>query len=342
MDILRIIACVMVVGIHIAMEGWYDISPRTYDWTVLNFYDTLCRPAVPLFIMISGSLFLRKDVIDRKRLWLKNILHLLILYIFWVVFYAVMNNGIHKVMADPGIVWREISGPTPQYHLWYLRTLINLYAIVPLLYVLVRSMDRKLLRYYVILFLCFGILPRTISDLPFVPKWISEQINLFIEMDLLRYTGYFMLGYFLSDPEIYRKFPAKTLRITYLVTLIMAAGLNQWIAAAGNWPTQALYGNFSLPVAVETVCLFLLVRQRFAVFSFPERTVQRICRIAESTLFVYLIHPFVIQRLHMYFHLYTVNYNLLFSVPLMVLLVFCISSCAGMILKKIPVVNCIL
>ena len=341
-DILRIIACVMVVGIHIAMEGWYDISPRTYDWTVLNFYDTLCRPAVPLFIMISGSLFLRKEFIDRRRLWLKNILHLFILYIFWVVFYAVMNNGIHKVMADPGIVWQEISGPTPQYHLWYLRTLINLYAIAPLLYVLVRSMDRQLIRYFMILFLCFGILPRTISDLPFVPKWISEQINLFIEMDLVRYTGYFMLGYFLSDPEIYRKILTKTLRITYLVTLILAAGLNQWIAAAGNWPTQALYGNFSLPVAVETVCLFLLVRQRFAERSLPERASLWICRIAESTLFVYLIHPFVIQRLHMYFHLYTVNYNLLFSAPLMVLLVFCISSCAGMILKKIPVVNRIL
>ena len=41
----------------------------------------------------------------------------------------------------------------------------------------------------------------------------------------------------------------------------------------------------------------------------------------------------------MYLHLYTVNYNLLFSVPMMVLLVCCIASCTGMILKKIPVIN---
>ncbi len=339
LDILRIIACVMVVGIHTSMEGWYDISPRTYNWTVLNFYDTLCRPAVPLFIMISGSLFLRKDVIDRRKLWLKNVLHLFLVYIVWVTFYAVMNNGIHKVMADPGLIWREISGSNPQYHLWYLRTLINLYAVAPLLYVLVRAMDRNLIRYFMALFLFFGILPRTISDLPFVPKWINEQINLFIDMDLVRYAGYFILGYFLSDPEISGQVPVKKLRITYLVMLVLAAGLNQWIAAADNWPTQALYGNFSLPVAIETVCLFLLVWQRFAGLSLTERTALWIRRISESTLFIYLIHPFVIQRLHFYLHLYTINYNLLFSVPLMVLLVFCISSCAGMILKKIPVVN---
>lgn len=339
LDFLRIIACLMVVGVHTAMEGWYDISPWTYDWTVLNFYDTLGRPSIVLFFMISGSLFLRKKVIDIKRLWLKNILHIFVLYLFWVVFYAVMNNGIHKVMADPGIVWGVISGSNPQYHLWTLRTFICLYAIAPLLHVLVRAMDRKLIRYFLILFLLFGILPRTIFELPFTPVWIREQINLFVDMDLVRYSGYFILGYFLSDTDLFGKIPVKKLRVTYFVTLILAAGLNQWIAAADNWPTQALYGAFSLPVAIEAVCLFLLIRQRSADLSVSENFGMWIRRISESTLFVYLVHQFVIQRLHLYLHLYTTDYNLLFSVPVMVLIVFCISSAVGMILKKIPVIN---
>ena len=339
LDILRIVCCVLVVMVHVAMEGWYDISPRTYDWTVLNFYDTLGRPSLPLFIMISGSLFLQKGVIDRKRLWLKNILHIFILYVFWVVFYAVMNNGIHTVMTDPEIAWREITGPTPQYHLWYLRMALNLYAIAPLLWILVRNLDRSLIRYYLILFFVFGVMRSTICDLPFMPKWITEQINLFVDMDLVRFTGYFVLGYFLSDPDLCGKISAKKLRIIYFVTLILAAGLNQLIAVIDNWPTQALYGNFSLPVAIEAACLFLLFRQRFTDFSPSERTALWIRRLSGSSLFIYLIHPFVIQRLHFYLHLYTVNYNLLFSVPLMTLLVVSISSCTAMILKKIPIIN---
>ena len=336
MDILRILACLMVVGIHTAMEGWYNISPRSYNWTVLNFYDTLFRPAVPLFIMISGSLFLRRDAIDLKRLWLKNILHLFVIYVVWVIFYAVMNNGIHKALADPMVVWNEITGPTPQYHLWYLRTLINLYAIAPLLLILVRHIDRRHMRYYLTLFLMFGILRHTVTDLPFVPKWITEQINLFVDMDLVGYAGYFILGWYLSDPERCGRFSGRKLLLIWLGTVILAAGLNQWIAVADDWPTQALYGNFSLPVAVEAVCLFLLIRRRFAGISAKPAAGRILYRMAESTLFVYLIHPFVIRRLQIYLNLYTTNYNVLFSVPLMVILVFVLSSAAGMLLKKVP------
>ena len=336
LDVLRVLACLMVIGIHTAMEGWYNISPRSYNWTVLNFYDTVFRPAVPLFVMISGSLFLRKERIDLKRLWLKSILRFFVIYIVWVVFYAVMNNGIHKALADPMLVWNEITGPTPQYHLWYLRTIINLYAVAPLLQLMVRNIDRKLLKYCMILFLVFGILRHTVIDLPFVPKWITEQINLFVDMDLVGYAGYFILGWYLSDPETVKRYKAGKTAAVYLITLFLAAGINQWIAVANNWPTQALYANFSLPVAVESVCIFLLVRKRFADFSVSPAVRLWLDRIAESTLFIYLIHPFVIRRLQIYLNLYTTNYNVLFSVPLMVILVFVLCSAAGMILKKIP------
>ncbi len=338
-DVLRIIACIMVVGIHTAVEGWYSISPRSYTWTVLNFYDTVFRPAVPLFIMISGSLFLRKEHIDLRHLWAKNILHLFVIYAVWVVFYAVMNNGIHKSIADPSLVWKEVTGPTPQYHLWYLRTLMNLYAIAPLLWLLVRAMDRKMFRYYFGLFFVFGIIRATLSDLPFLPKWILEQMNLFIDMDLVRYAGYFILGYFLSvyDPGENISF-GKVLTV-YVVTVFLAAGLNQWIAVAGDWPTQALYGNFSLPVALETVCLFWLVRKKCSGMSFSADKQRWILNISGSTLFVYLIHPFLIKRLQIHLHFYTTNYNVLFSVPLTVLLVFTLASMTGMLLEKVPVLN---
>ena len=339
MDIMRIIACVMVVGIHTAMEGWYNISPRSYTWTVLNFYDTVFRPAVPLFVMISGSLFLRKEQIDIKHIWLKNILRLFIIYVFWVVFYAVMNNGIHKSLADLSLVWKEITGPTPQYHLWYLRMLMNLYAISPLLWFLVRTMDRKMFRYYFGLFFVFGILRATLSDLPFLPKWILEQMNLFIDMDLVRYAGYFILGYFISVNEFGMDISFGKILTVYVITVFMAAGLNQWIAVAGDWPTQALYGNFSLPVALEAVCIFMLVRKKYSGASLQSDKERWILNISESTLFVYLIHPFLIQRLQIHLHFYTTNYNVLFSVPLTVLFVFSLASIAGMLLEKVPFLN---
>ncbi len=342
LDILRIMSCYLVILVHTAMEGWYSISPRTYTWTVLNFYDTLGRPSLPIFIMISGSLFLRKEKIDLKKLWVKNILHLAVIYIVWAVFYAIMNNGVKKAIADPKIVWETVFGPNPQYHLWYLRTLINLYAISPLLWLLVHSMNKKSFHYFLIIFFIFGLLKTTVYELPFIPGWLHEQINLFVEMDLVGFSAYFMLGYFLSLPEYTEMYSIKKLSIIYIITMLAAAFLNQLIAWVDNWPTQALYNNFSIPVAIEAICLFLIIRKKFAGFDLSPRKKKWFLMLSESTLFVYLVHMFVIQRLQIYFNLYTTNYNVLISVPLFALLVFCISAVAGMILERIPILNKIL
>lgn len=342
LDFLRILSSLMVIMIHTAMYGWYDTSPRTYTWTVLNFYDTLARPSVPIFFMISGSLFLKKDKIDIKNLWLKKILRLSVIYFVWVVFYAVTNIGVHKALADPHLIWDTVFGPNPQYHLWFLRTLICLYAIAPLLQVLVRGMDGKLFRYFLAVFFVFGLLRNTILELPFTPEWLHNQIILFEGMELVAYSAYFMLGYLLSQPAAQQRYSKKTLWIIYVATLLLAAVLNQLIAVIDNWPTQALYGNFSIPVAVEAVCLFLLFRKYFSEALLSSRTAQITARISRSTLFVYLIHVFVIQRLQIYLHFYTTDYNVLFSVPLMVILVFVISVLVGMIMERIPVLNRIL
>ena len=342
LDFLRIISCYLVILVHTAMYGWYDISPRTYTWTVLNFYDTLGRPSLPIFIMISGSLFLRKEKIDIKRLWLNSILHLAVIYLVWVVFYAAANTGIQKAIADPHLVLDAAFGPNPQYHLWYLRTLLCLYAIAPLLWVLVRAMDGKLFRYFLVLFFIFGLLRNTVFEMPNTPPWLHEQIILFEGMDLVGYSAYFMLGYFLSQPKAEQRFSQRTLWIVYVITLLLGAGLNQLIAVIDNWPTQALYGSFAIPVGIEACCLFLIFRKQFASPKLTTQAEKWIIRISASTLFVYLIHMFVIQRLQIYLHLYTTNYNVLFSVPLMALLVFCLSSLIGMVLERIPLLNRIL
>lgn len=342
LDFLRILACLMVVGIHTSILGWYDNSPRSYTWTVLNFYDTLCRPAVPLFVMISGSLFLRRKETDFRKLWLKNILNLFVMYYVWVVFYAVMNTGIKKSLENPALVWETVSGSNPQFHLWYLRTIIYLYALSPLLSVLVRALDKKKIRYFFILFLAFELLRSTVYELPFIPEWLHDQINLFGEMHLMQYTGYFLLGYFLSQPEWIHRISSKVLLAVYTGTMILAAGLNQWISIAQNWPAQALYGNFSLPVTIESVCLFLFFRQKFEKTVLSPNAAKWLVRVSSATLFVYLSHMFVIQRLQMYLHLYTTNYNVLFSVPLMALLVFILCEILGIVLERIPVINRIL
>ena len=53
-DLLRSIACIMEVMLHVSAFYWTKLSPESQEWRTLNFYDILTRRSEPLFVMISG------------------------------------------------------------------------------------------------------------------------------------------------------------------------------------------------------------------------------------------------------------------------------------------------
>ena len=57
MDILRILACFMVVVLHTSAQNWDAVPFISFEWKAFNFYNAMVRSAVPIFFMISGKLF---------------------------------------------------------------------------------------------------------------------------------------------------------------------------------------------------------------------------------------------------------------------------------------------
>ncbi|MEI3529907.1 MAG: acyltransferase family protein [Bacilli bacterium] len=60
LDVLRILASIAVVLVHVASQKWYTVTDLK-TFTVFNFFDCIGRFAVPIFFMISGVLFLDKN-----------------------------------------------------------------------------------------------------------------------------------------------------------------------------------------------------------------------------------------------------------------------------------------
>ena len=338
-DFIRILSCAMVVLGHSAAEDWYLFRPDTFNWGVLNFIDTLCRPSIPLFVMISGYLFLRRKKFDYKKLWLSNIVHILIVYAVWVLFYAFVTPGLKRTLADPKAYLADITGLHPSFHLWYLRTLIYIYALIPLLWTLIHSMNEKLMRYFLILFMVFGILLPTLKDAFGLTSWIGRQIDLFGQMELMGYTGYFIFGYLLAEKIDSRRISDRALLITCLCSYILAAAGNQLISIKEGRGVEAFYSAFSLPVFIEAVCIFLLFTRRFSSAALSPKAAWWVRRLSESTLFIYLIHPFVIRRLEIYLEFRVTSINPLLGVPAMAIMVFIPSALIGMLIKRIPILN---
>ena len=80
-DMLRIIATLSVIALHSAANYWYTLPVNTSGWFYSNLFIALNRFCVPIFVMISGALFLSPSrEVKPERLLKHNVLHLLCVY----------------------------------------------------------------------------------------------------------------------------------------------------------------------------------------------------------------------------------------------------------------------
>lgn len=147
------------------------MDPNRYSWKLLNFTNTIARFGVPVFFMINVVLFLNKPCIDLEHLWLKNILHLLILYIVWSILYAIDFVGFDN--------WDWIKFKDKfledHYHMWFIPAMITIYIITPILHAVVNYNNGKYESYMVVLFIIFGILKYTVIYIPHFPGGYNDH-----------------------------------------------------------------------------------------------------------------------------------------------------------------------
>jgi len=151
---------------------------NSFTWDVFNFFESLTRFTVPVFVMISGSLFLNNSMnITVKNLYKKNILRLVTAYIGWSFIYAVCLhigswNGIRSFVVD------VING---YYHMWFVPMMIGLYILVPVLRMI--TADKKVMQYFIVIsvFFCF-----------FVP--VMLKLPILSKFNLRKYESVFSIG----------------------------------------------------------------------------------------------------------------------------------------------------
>lgn len=78
-DYLRVYAIAIMIISHVSAQNWYVTDVNTFEWQTFNIFDSISRQAVPIFVMISGSLFLEKSI-QLKKLYKKNIFQI---YFIW-------------------------------------------------------------------------------------------------------------------------------------------------------------------------------------------------------------------------------------------------------------------
>ena len=343
-ELLRVMACIGVIGIHAGSQHFRDMPLDSSVWAVSNFYHGINRFAVASFIMISGCLYLdSKRTWNLRRLWKRNILPIAAAYIFWQMFYAVykiITNGTLAKGSKAALVKFMVYISKSYFHLWYLPMLIGLLIITPMLWEIVNSARGKQWEeYMIVLFLVFQILPYTINYFPLPWKDHIMDILQTVQPEMVTgYIGYFILGHYLSHYEVSKKLEY-LVYVLGVILILAAIGLCYISSQKSGKPIQSFYENYTLAGFCWGSSFFLFFKYHVSKIKWNENQEKRICYLGSCTYGIYLIHALIRDILHRIGIDSMMISNTAIAIPVLITMIFVLSLAAVMIIKKIPRVS---
>lgn len=327
-DALRVFASLAVMVLHLAAQHWGDADLGSAAWRAFNGWNAAVRWCVPVFVMISGALFLERPA-DIKRLLGRHVARVAVAFVFWSGVYALVSARRYPLVRWQ-IVYEFVRG---HYHLWFLYMIAGLYLLVPLLRAIVTA--KRLGAYFLLLTFLFGfLLPELTGVIALYTNHLGADLQAALQTVDLRFvmgfSGYFALGYFLNRRALSRGEELAIYALGVLGFLVTLFGTRVVSLRAGA-PSSLLYGYCTVNVLCEAAAVFTLFKQRLKLES------RLLGALSGASFGAYLIHALVIDTLQFRFGVDTLSLNPLLSVPLLAAATFVCAYGASLVLRKIPV-----
>ena len=335
LDVLRIFAAFSVVMLHSAAQFWYTLDIRSTEWLIANSYDAVFRFGVPVFMMISGAVFLNPNYkVDVKRLYTHNIFRLAVIYIVWSCAYGLFDCiwlfGI-KSMSIKEILREMISG---RYHLWFLPMIIGVYVLLPILKGWLERAEKKDVKYFIVMFLLLQVGVETLRTLT-----VSDEIHSILDLTKVElvcgYVGYFVWGYYLAHVGIGAKW-----RKRILAGAIPAVGLNIVLGCVltrkAGLTAPVIYDSFGVFTFIIATSLFLICKNKITHKGGVMDKV--VSEISAGTLGVYLMHIGVME-FTMCFGFHSKMMPNIVGIPIYAIACFAGCLLISAILRRIPFVG---
>lgn len=345
LDTLRIIATIAVILTHVSTMHIEDLSCNTTDWQIHNIYASFSRWCVPVFLMISGALFLNPEkAINIGLLYKKNILRIVTALIVWSFLYALFQYlTIERYHNLSSIIGLTIIG---HYHLWFLYLILGIYISLPVLKKI--SESKTIFLYFLIVSFVFTFLVPLIIEIcknsipqqtwesfeshPYFLQALEGNFNLLNPKILIGFVFYFMLGHYINIKDINTKH----------VMLIVISGLAGFICIIfGTYYSTSLQNSFdgSFYHYLNICVLFEAIAAYYLVKHVSLRHNVKIIKLLSKTSFgTYLIHLMLMETC-ISCGIDTLIISPILSIPLMVIILYIISTLICLVLLQIPWIN---
>ncbi|MBQ3422845.1 MAG: acyltransferase family protein [Romboutsia sp.] len=328
LDLLRVICCIMVIALHVGTmygSGIYLKLP-VYYFTIGNFFHSVTRIAVPIFIMISGAFTLNNTKNMNYKYYYKKILKKIIIptliySVIYVLFEMCMGTIYSSLRGEefnyfkPILNW--IKGE-PYFHLWYMYMIIGCYIITPIL-IKIRILigDAKLgMLGWIFMFLGMAI--------------NLAGINLIWPLQFIQFLGYFILGYFLKYNNKLTRASSLPLLITSIILLLNIFVLTEVNIRYNLTPDKFCYLKELSPMIIaSSICMYIS-------FLNMRPLKLKISNLASHTFNIYLIHAGILKLIEFIVReILKETPNPIWYNSILTIFVFIISYWISLILSKI-------
>ena len=336
LDCLRILATLSVIVIHIVGGEFYVAELTSFDWNMINFYECTVRYAVPAFQMVTGALFLGRDM-EPKVMINKYVKRIVTAFIFWSAIYAVYMYGWHGLNIKEAVA-QFITG---YIHMWFLFMIAGIYLVMPILRWIVK--DKKVMHYFLMLSFLFTVLfPELLALLSQIDDGVGHVVELaYNKINFhLAYGNvfYVVLGYYLSNLEISKK----QVRRIYLLGVVGFLYMLLMTAVVSNIkqkPIVDYYGTFTMAAMLESVAVFCFAKRHLTMEKCSVKVKAWLARLSKYSFGVYLVHQLVLYILMFHVGINCLSGNILIMLPVMLLITAVVSFAISALLHQIPILK---
>lgn len=332
LDWLRILATIAVITVHIStgfVLANYNDSPAT--WLAGNFYESVARWCVPIFIMISGALLLSDSRESTYRTFFaKRASKVFVPLLGWSAIYYLYFVSRDRYPAGLLDFITRFSTNDISNHLWFIYMLLGMYLITPLLKLLLKNAQKKDVTYFLALWLYISVAVRLLKHY----VGFSFEIELYFATS---YIGYYVLGYYLITYEI----SSLMRKLAYAGTVVGIAGtffLTYSFTMQANGAFRAFWYDYHSPtVLLSSIGIFVFLKH----LPISEGAIKHfVPAIINNTNFgIYLVHMLVISLLSTFAPFLWLDMSAFLEIPYKVLLTLIGSIIIVLVMRKIPLIK---
>lgn len=283
-DVLRCFCCFVIVLLHCTCNTYKEFGEDLIAWVPHMLMSSFTAFAVPCFFMISGANLLRREHGIRE-VWCRRIPAAAIPLIVWSVAYILCSGDVRPAR------FVAILFQGQQWHLWFMYSILGIYALLPLFSKLYQILGTKEKIYLLVLLL---FIPTCLHDAEYLSNHYVEMPHfVFLWPDL----GLFFWGMFLWEQREKLSKWVKWHPLLFIMGLFTTAACTVYASLRDGIPNQnfiSCIGSIGV-LGISSALFAFFVSRREELQRAGEKARSIFAAVAGISFGIYLIHLLVMQ-----------------------------------------------